>query len=164
MLIVLLCPPVAHVLSADECFIIITFRLLTFRVGGDIDRLHICSNKICGFNFIQTFFLTYYKSVFLSRLQSCSWNWRINIFFITHLFAPVSHFQAAVTDDSHVKFTWHTISGAAVKPTLFFSVYLLKNVCFIASSQVTRLWVKAHVPGRGVSPYQIYPAVENIEK
>lgn len=56
-------------------------QAVDFQSWGDIDRLHICSNKICGFNFIQTFFLTYYKSVFLSRLQSCGWNWRINSFF-----------------------------------------------------------------------------------
>lgn len=31
-------------------------QAVDFQSWGDIDRLHICSNKICGFNFIQTFF------------------------------------------------------------------------------------------------------------
>ncbi len=99
----------------------------------DIDRLHICSFKIDGFSFLQAF-LWHAKNMpcVYIRLQSCSCNCRLKqnftFFFSSHIldvFAPVSHFQTAVMDDSYVKFTWHHLLEAAGKAILLY--YINKN-------------------------------------
>lgn len=95
--IVLLCPPVAQRLSADEQhFIITTFRLLIFYHRGlrDADRLHVCT---LGSDFYRHFHgVLKICPAFAAVIVGCGG------FFIhcciMDLFAPVSHSQ--LMDDS----------------------------------------------------------------
>lgn len=107
--------------------------------------------------------------------------WSRILFFFLFLFTPwmfcvrVTHFQTAVMNDSYVKFTWHHLSAAAIKSTLFLFKWSFKVCSYTTTSLLTKPCLIQHTlslkmifylthckSDRKIYKYQLFPTMQNV--